>query len=38
MIAHIAFDLTAFAIIYFDYETAFAHFSSNDARRIPACS
>jgi membrane protease YdiL (CAAX protease family) len=26
MIAHIAFDLTAFAIIYFDYETAFAHF------------
>jgi hypothetical protein len=26
MIAHAAFDLTAYAIIYWNLETAFAHF------------
>jgi membrane protease YdiL (CAAX protease family) len=26
MIAHVAFDLAAFAMIYWDCETAFAHF------------
>jgi hypothetical protein len=30
MIAHVAFDLTAYAMIYWNWKTAVAHSSSND--------